>query len=45
VFAPKFWFIQLPGFRGEIFLEINQSETDDGRQVMTKSHIAFGKLS
>ena len=91
----KFWFIWQSGFRGEDFLEINQSETrivcgghvcltdwnkmsnlyrgpsidasyqvsvhlaesfqkrwfkcekltDDGRQVMAKAHIAFGKVS
>jgi hypothetical protein len=78
----KFRFIWPNGFRGEDFLEINQSETiiesnlyrrlsidasyqvslhlaerfqrrrlkcekltDDGRQVMAKAHIAFGKVS
>jgi hypothetical protein len=39
----KFQFISLRGFRGE---ELKcEKLTDDGRQVMAKAHIAFGKVS
>ena len=38
----KFQFIWLRGFRGGLKCE---KLTDDGRQVMAKAHIAFGKVS
>jgi hypothetical protein len=38
----KFQFIWLRGFRRRLKCE---KLTDDGRQVMAKAHIAFGKAS
>ena len=38
----KFHFIWLRGFRRRLKCE---KLTDDGRQVMAKAHIAFGKVS
>jgi hypothetical protein len=46
----KFQFIWLRGFQRrrlkcEKLTDDGQQTTDDGRQVMAKAHVAFGKVS
>ena len=41
----KLQFMWLMGFRGEDYNMKSERTTDDGRQVMAKAHIAFGKVS
>ena len=41
----KFQLNPCSSFRGEDFWKVYGRRDDDGRQVMTKAHIAFGKVN